>query len=74
MKISELRKIYDNRQRREDYQAGMRAGLRAAAEFVSQWNKIPSAYRLDDLILCKFNQTTRKQPRLVLRNGKRCQK
>lgn len=63
MKLPDLRKIFDDPIRRKAYQAGYRAGLKAAAEFISGWNRVPSEYRLDDLILCKFNLTKRKQPR-----------
>jgi len=39
-------------------------GIRAAAAFMSDWDKqINCPYRIEDVILCKFNLSKRKSPR-----------
>lgn len=50
-----------------------RRGVKAAASFAGEWDKqINHPYRFEDVILCKFNLTTRKKPRLKrARKGER---
>lgn len=46
-------------------EAGYREGVRAAAEYMDQWNSQTNIkHRLGDLLLYKFNLTTRRRPRI----------
>lgn len=47
-----------------EYDRGFKAGIEAAAGYVSQFNGVTRhEYRLDDCILGKFNLTRRLRPR-----------
>ena len=47
-----------------DRSLGFREGVRAAAAFIGQWDKrIDHPYRIEDVVLCKFNLTRRQKPR-----------
>lgn len=55
-----LDRIYGDEKRLKDFHLGLRRGFEAAARFVDEHRASANGYRLGDLILCKFNQTTRK--------------
>jgi hypothetical protein len=49
-----------------EYDKGFVAGIKAAADYVGQFNRVTRhEYRLDDCVLGKFNMTKRKRPRLT---------
>lgn len=63
----QLDAIYKNDQRIKDFKYGYRQALLAAAEFIDGWDGQKCKYRLADLLLMKFNQVSRKKPRLARR-------
>jgi hypothetical protein len=52
--------IYRDEKRLKDFKLGFRRAMQAAAGFLESWDGQKSKYRLGDILLCKFNQTTRK--------------
>lgn len=60
---TQLQAIYRDEKRVKDYHAGFRAAMRAAAQFVDQFDGQTLRYRLSDLLLMKFNQTKRQHAR-----------
>lgn len=61
--MRELKAIYSDPKRTKDFKRGVVYGLACAADFLETWEGSAARHRMADLLLWKFNVTSRK-PRL----------
>ncbi|HZU33139.1 MAG TPA: hypothetical protein VFB79_18635 [Candidatus Angelobacter sp.] len=56
LSFRQLTAIYKDPKRLHDYEAGLLRGIRAAAEFIGEFDRqINHPYRMEDCVLAKFN-------------------
>jgi len=61
---AQLIALYKDPKRLKDYEAGLRSGIRAAAQFIGSFDRqIKHPYRMEDCVLAKFNLITRRPRR-----------